>query len=377
MKPDPDRRVLGLAKSILKKYAFCPQCLGRQFPHFQAKLTSRQKGQELLQLISNKARRPENCYLCGGLMSSIEERSMKIVEALKPYEFDSFLVGTKVPTESIEREDLVRSEFKLRGGRTLKAEFTRELGRNVATLMGKELTYTSPELVAILDPVDDSIKITPKSLHMFGRYVKKVRGLPQKQTFSKDESVESLLAGKILGYFGGRKVRFSWIGGEDDDSLVLAEGRPFYAELFEPTRRSLDAFSKLSSEENRVVLKELRIVKGTPPVKVKFRVKILADVEFESPITEDELSRLELDFKDTVVTALSTRKGKLAEKKIYTLKIEEFQGKTARLMIECDGGLNIKKFVSGADHEVSPSISEVIRVGTRCSRFDVLEVNLL
>ena len=35
----------------------------------------------------------------------------------------------------------------------------------------------------------------------------------------------------------GVRVKFSWIGGEDKESLVLGKGRPFFAEIIEPKRR--------------------------------------------------------------------------------------------------------------------------------------------
>lgn len=377
MKRESDKNIFILAKSIFKKYSLCADCLGRQFPYFRPNLSSEQKGREVLHSISKNVRAPSECYLCEGLMSSVEARSREIAETLRSFEFDSLLVGSKFPAKSVDKEDNVRSEFKLRGGKTLKAEFTRELGRNAATLLGKRLTYSSPDVVAIFDPLKNSLRVIPKSLYIFGRYVKKVRGLPQKQTFSEGASVESILAKRLLKHFGGRSARFSWIGSEDDDSLVLGQGRPFYAELFEPTKRSLGSISKPAPEEDQVALQEIRIVKDKPPAKTKFRVTVLADVEFESAISESELGKLRSRFKDAVVTALSTRKGKFAEKKVYDLEIKEAQGKEAKVMIRCDGGLNIKKFISGSDHEISPSISEVLRMSAYCKQFDVLAVDLL
>ncbi len=377
MKRESDKNIFILAKSIFKEYILCGDCLGRQFPYFRPNLSSRQKGLELLQSISKNIRAPSECYLCEGLMSSAEARSREIAETLRSLEFDSLLVGSKFPAKSVDKEDHVRSEFKLRGGKTLKAEFTRELGRNVATLLGKRLTYSSPDMVAIFDPLKNSLRVIPKSLYIFGRYVKRVRGLPQKQTFSEGASVESILATRLLKHFGGRSARFSWIGGEDDDSLVLGQGRPFYAELFEPTKRSLGSMSKLAPEEDQVALQEIRIVKDKPPAKAKFKVTVLAEVEFESFVTEDQLNTLQSRFKDAVLTALSTRKGKFAEKKVYDLEIKDAQGKEAKVMIRCDGGLNIKKFISGSDHEISPSISEVLGIGAHCKQFDVLAVDLL
>ena len=35
----------------------------------------------------------------------------------------------------------------------------------------------------------------------------------------------------------GVNVKFSWIGGEDKESLVLGKGRPFFAEIIKPKRR--------------------------------------------------------------------------------------------------------------------------------------------
>ena len=48
------------------------------------------------------------------------------------------------------------------------------------------------------------------------------------------------------------------------------------------------------------------------------------------------------------------------------------KGRTLTIDAELDGGLPVKRFVSG--ELVSPSISEVLKTEVRCRRFDICEV---
>jgi Predicted pseudouridylate synthase len=127
--------------------------------------------------------------------------------------------------------------------------------------------------------------------------VKTLRGISQKQKscincngrgcktclfhgISEFDSVEGIISQYIFKKFGGTTTKFTWIGGEDNSSLILGDGRPFFVKLQHPNKRK----SKLTSTDlNSVKLKNLKIIDKFPKnlshlvhlLKLKFLLKIL------------------------------------------------------------------------------------------------------
>src|SRR5688572_3213561 len=163
-----------------------------------------------------------------------------IVSAAKIYDYETFLIGAVLPTQIYEREDAMRARLKIRGRESAKSQLTRELGMRLARLAGKKVEYMKPDVTINLtidreNNVDVAVKSRP--LALAGRYVKKSRGLPQKQDkcpgcegkgcdscnysgLSGHGSVEGVIAKGLVEMTGGQAPKFSWIGSEDQSSLV-------------------------------------------------------------------------------------------------------------------------------------------------------------
>ena len=115
--------------------------------------------------------------------------------------------------------------------------------------------------------------IRTKPIFVYGRYNKKIRKLSQKQipcqscngigchncNFKGLENIESI-EGKISNFlikkFDGNQVKINWIGGEDQSSLVLGNGRPFFAKILNPKKRN--RILRKSSDLDGVTLSELQ-----------------------------------------------------------------------------------------------------------------------
>ena len=52
------------------------------------------------------------CYVCGGLFSEVEKFANLAVKASQGYEFATFLVGTKIDAEVVEREESFWTEVE-------------------------------------------------------------------------------------------------------------------------------------------------------------------------------------------------------------------------------------------------------------------------
>ena len=381
-----------LASKLLQEYVLCDWCLGRQFPFWMNNLSSKERGKRLRKGIDTKQAMNSNCYICQGIMPSIEEFAQKVLEAIKSYEFETFLVGASVPSSIVEREDQLRSNFKLKGGESIKGDITRTIGTLISDRTGKRVSYRKPDLTILVKPAEGSLRISTKPVYLFGRYVKKRRGIPQKKRICKlcgglgykecegtglspTLSVEKLLADKLMASFKARDVRFTWIGGEDTNSLVLGKGRPFFAELVDPMIRSLSDFKPLYRSEAGVRLKELRVV-NKPTERPEFTVTVLARVRFSKKVDEQVLKSLEEEFTDKTVTSFSSRKRRLVEKKVHRLSVKRVRGRAVELEVVCDGGLSIRKLILG---EVSPSLADVLGFPIMLDEkrpFDVLDIDI-
>ena len=99
----------------LKQYKLCKRCLARHAEYRYAKPDAQ-------------------CYICRGLMESLDMIMDKVIVAVKVYEFDSFVIGATLPTQIYEREDTMRARLKIRGKESIKNHLTRELGLRLARI---------------------------------------------------------------------------------------------------------------------------------------------------------------------------------------------------------------------------------------------------
>jgi tRNA pseudouridine synthase 10 len=334
------------------------------------------------------------CELCGGVFSRIPETLSKIREALDGYEFDSFMVGATVPAEVVEKEDAIRARYKLRGGVTLKSALTRELNAALHRDLGKRVDHNDPEMVVLVSPYADGIGINPRPICLSGRYVKRRRGLAQKRTrcrscfgagcekcsgtgFSPEGSIEEELSKRLLEHFGGAGVRFTWVGSEDAASLVKGGGRPFYAEVLSPKIRKLPRLPP-SWRKGDVALVGAALERGKVVGARRFDVRVQVNTSFEVSPTQERRRAIEEAFRNCVVEMDSPNKPKVLRKAVRNLKVVRVAATRATIIFDCDGGLNVRRFVTGEGSTV-PSISSVAgcRVSVDEARpFDVLDVTL-
>lgn len=335
------------------------------------------------------ARSEDQCYICRGLMDDIDSIAKKILRAVKGYEFDTFLIGATLPTQIYEREDALRARLKIRGVESAKNQLTRELGMRLSRLLRKRVDYLKPDVTVNLaidkeNNIDIAIKSRP--LAIAGRYVKTVRGISQKQDrcpscegrgcdsckysgLSGFDSIEGAIADGLIEMTGGQTPKFSWIGSEDQGSLVLGSGRPFYARVFNPKKRNL---KKKHIRKAGIMRATISVLKEEPKLQPRFRVRTRIHARCEREITKGDIKKLgalagaEVNFEN---------KFKTATKKIYSARARKIDDKQFMLAIVADGGLMIKQFVGGEEY-MKPNVSEIVGAKCECISFDVLDVSL-
>lgn len=356
--------------SITRRYALCGHCLARQLPPKRAVRSASGK----------------KCQICEGLMNETNSLLELILNSLKKYKFETFLVGAVIPQRMLESEDAIRARFKIRGRENLKSDLTKKLGKMLSSVTGKNVDYLRPDVTIKVDVANRHVDVRSRPIYLFGRYVKKLRGLKQKQDrcaeckgggcpqcnntgLSGFDSVEGVITRQLVKMFGCDGAKFSWVGGEDKESLVLNEGRPFFVKVVNPRKRRGSAYK--TSPNDGVHAKFTKVVEKLPDKPLKFRVRADVTVECENSVDADALERLRQLDNSTVKFA--GKKNRIVSKKIY-----EFTARASGNMLEvsmtADGGLTIKQFVHGDGFE--PSISQVVGCKATCKKFDVLAVDL-
>jgi tRNA pseudouridine synthase 10 len=317
-------------------------------------------------------------------MNKIGELLALVLDALKEYQFKTFLIGAILPSQMLEKEDRVRAKFKIKGTESIKSDLTKELGKLLGHKTRKKVDYRRPDVIINIDVAKNQVTARSRAIYLFGRYVKKVRGLNQKQErcnfcsgkgcmqcdntgLSGFDSVEGIILKKLIDSLKCDSAKFAWVGGEDKDSLVLDKGRPFFVKVINPRTRF--AKPEQVSFNDAVKAKFIKEVERLPDKPLKFRVKVKLMIECERSIDDATLERLnQLENSSVKFVGKNSRE--------VSKNIHEFNAKASDHMLEvlmlADGGLTIKQFVNGDD--IEPSISQLVGCKATCKSFDVLSV---
>jgi tRNA pseudouridine synthase 10 len=353
--------------ALLKQYRLCKRCLERHFS-------------------TGKSTKP--CYICRGLMDSLGVIANSILSAVRGFEFDTFLIGATLSTQIYEREDAMRARLKIKGKESVKYYLTRQLGIRLARLAGKKVEYGKPDITITLTVDKENnvdVAIISRPIAFAGVYIKKSRGLPQKQDkctscggkgckscnysgLSGYDSVEGIIAKELVRITKGQTPKFTWIGSEDQSSLVLGSGRPFYVRVLNPKKRNL----KNKRIKGSGISAMLSVINDKPVIQPRFTVKTRIHIKCENVLTKKILKKLN-SLSGSKVSY--ENKSKMATKSIHSVRVRQLDSNQFNLTIVADGGLMIKQLVGGEEY-MKPNISEILGAKCQCIIFDILDVQL-
>jgi tRNA pseudouridine synthase 10 len=438
--------ILGKSLKMLQKYPLCDHCLGRQFAllghgiendergkaikltlAFKAHalaLSKSKKGTEILSVLATNGfsktareilrsiggrastkKHPDTCFLCDDKYRIRDDLAERALVLLDTHEHSTFLVGVELPVRVAEREDEFKAEFGVKYGENLRKEFGRVIGKKIAERSGKEVEFRKPEIVVLINPFAEQIRLQVNPLFIAGRYRKLARGIPQSKWFCSNchgkgcekcgwtgkmypESVQEIIEKPLLDATNGAEATFHASGREDIDARMLGNGRPFVIEVARPKKRFLDlekmeetvnAYGKGKVEVSNLkhVDKDvIRKLKKGESTQKEYRVVM----EFENKITAKDLRVLEENLADAMIKqqtpmrVLHRRADLTREKYIYEVNVKKVSPKKAEMKIQCQGGLYVKELVTGDDGRTVPSVSEILKNKARPLKLDVLNV---
>ncbi|MHA1267675.1 MAG: tRNA pseudouridine(54/55) synthase Pus10 [Candidatus Helarchaeota archaeon] len=431
-------------EKLLHKYSLCNKCLGRQFALLGRNISNYQRGESLklyLTLIASELNEVGSkdkaisilkilathggfspaistlkhlgeepaaflpCYICEGFMDEIEAFKDLILDHLQGIEYNTFLVGSQIPSSIIEREDSMRAEFNIGYGESIKAELNREIGKRLQSDK-KEVDFNAPDVVAIVNPVSKTVDIQINPLFIFGRYRKLERGISQTRWICwscegkgceecggiglrYEYSVEVLVCEPILKASSGSSYKFHGAGREDIDARMLGTGRPFVVEIKEPLKRNLN-LDHLTTQINelasgKIEVSDLKLsdrgtirnLKSLSQINEK-TYRLL--VETQDKVTLEQLEQADAALsgatiqQKTPLRVLHRRANKVRMKKVYEFSSKLLTDNKLEIVVRCQGGCYVKELVTGDDGRTQPNLSALLNTPITVLELDVINV---
>ncbi len=374
------QQIIPIANKITKKYNLCNYCLGRLFSKQLHLSSNKLLGKKLNQDSTEK------CYVCKNLFENLHHFLKQMLDKSADYSFKTFGIGAMMKPSIVDRDDFIRSEYKLKGIDSIKTDITNEIGKLYSKKTKKIIDHLDPDVMLTMNFKDELCELRSKSITLSGRYLKSERGFSQKQKscdncsgkgcrvcdfhgIAEYDSVEGAISKLVFQKFGGTTAKFTWIGGEDKSSLVLGNGRPFFVKIQNPHKRNV----KLSDiVVDSIKINNLKSVYESPKKPLKFNSVISVKISTDSQIDSKSLKKL----KDLTISPVIVyeKSGKRSEKKIFDVKFKKNSKNLFTLIIKAEGGLPIKRFVIGDD--VIPGISTILDTPCECREFDFLEIEI-
>ena len=441
-------RVLDTTVRMLEKHPLCDRCLGRQFAWLSTNTSNEDRGRSLKLILSMNADdelksglengkdtisllagkgmfapaqaiaeknsiefdQESQCHLCSvdgqSIFDNVGSIAKRALELTKNIEFDTFLVGTISVPILDERQDELRAEHSLLHAEALKSDFSRELGKQIYTLLGKEVNFEKPHLVFLYDIVRDRIQLQINPIFIYGRYRKLKRGIPQSRWDCNacrgkgcdecggtgrryPDSISEYVGLVAQRLTGGTRFKFHGAGREDVDVLMLGDGRPFVVEVSEPKIRNPDLKSLMKSinkeAKKRIQVQELQMTNRERSQKLKEDAstnikEYAAIIETSHVIEKTDLQRTEREFSGikieqrTPVRVSHRRSDLVREKLIHEIRLKKKSTKTIEAFFKVQGGTYVKELISGDEGRTVPSVASVLGIDCVCKELNVTAI---
>lgn len=413
---------------VLKDGYICDNCLGRIIANLLSGFSNKERGKILraffaflidsgeklnidlsnfyefdFRNIKLKVKKPGKCKVCGSFFDNINKITKKIIEKIKKkkIEFNTFLIGSIPTDEMLNAEEKIFDKVGIEFVESIRAEINRELGKEMEKLTGKKVDFKLPDLVIVVDLNTETIRLQIRSLYVFGKYKKLVRGIPQsKWICSKCKgkgciacegkgklyptSIQEIIEKPLIKATKAKKTKFSGAGREDIDARCL-DFRPFVIELIKPLKRniSLRKIQKEINKSKKVKVKSLKFVDKRIVRKIKSeRVDktYLVEVEFEKEIDKEKLKKINEIVKQpimqkTPLRVIHRRANKIRKRLVKKISYKLIGKKKLVLKIRAQSGLYIKELITGDEGRTEPNIANILKNKPKRILLDVIKIH--
>ncbi len=408
--------IIDTAHKIITQGPICDHCLGRQFAKLSTGLSNDRRGAAIriviaMQAGADKTEIPAElknnqdirCWVCNDLFKLLDTWAQKAVHELSDYEYDNFLVGTKVTGLLAENEELLWAESGTTFAEPLKTELNREVGKRIEKITGKKANLKKPQIAILLDIENNLVELGINSLYIYGKYKKLIRGIPQTRWPCREchgkgcercdntgkmyaESVDELIKPHLIAAADSEDTAFHGAGREDIDALMLGEGRPFVVEAKKPHKRNLNLRELEdqinSGAEGKIEVLGLKFVDVEKVEELKsMKANKVYRLKIEHNATEEKLKSSFDIISKTVIkqktpTRVLHRRADLERiRRVHSIELESFDINSAVFTVNCEGGLYVKELVSGDNGRTVPSVASLTESEAKVIELDVIKVD--
>ena len=394
-----DREIIEKSKKLIDSTdnKICNHCLGRKFSDVLDFKDNVTRGIEIRKNLAMDE--SKECSICNDIFLKIDDKINYL-----DVKFDTFLVGSKVPKELLEKDEAIDKEFNFET-ENIKKEINREIGKLLEKHFNKEVGFEKQDIVINISFLNDvKVRIQINPIFIEGKYNKFIRGIPQTKWPCRKckgkgcsecdftgkqykESVEELISNTILKETKGFASKFHGAGREDIDVLMLGSGRPFVLEIKEPRIRKIDLKlleDKINNiNKSKTAYHNLKFVERNRKAEIKvsspdtFKIyKAFVKCENEFDLNKlDELKALNR-IEQFTPTRVEHRRAKLVRiKHVKYVKTVPIDSNNFEMIIKTEGGLYIKELISGDNKRTKPSVSDILGVNCMCNQLDVVELS--
>lgn len=345
-------------------FVLCDSCRGRI-----AAQGRRQNHRAFGRRLNKRLRQGTRCFVCKGAMDHLDTILGIIHDTVSAYDYDTFSLGAILKPSVLDRDDYVRSCLRAQGSDPIKSVMAGDLAKMLACRTGRTHDRNNPDIAVLIDTRHNICEVRSRHVMVQARYIKNVRGLPQRNDVgdTAESSVQGILEKILQQHIGGTGVRFTWVGGEDQDSLVQGQGRRVYARIQNPIRRQGPLPKTVLS--GGVSFTDIGIVKRLPDRLPSFHSIIRVRIKPSEQPDTGSLRRLH-DLAGPVL--IRDGSSKPSTRHIHDIKYRSMTDGSILVTMDAEGGLPVKRFVSGQG--VNPSVSEALGMPCVCAQFDFVQI---
>jgi len=392
----------------------CDHCLGRQFGMLGHGLENYERGriarsQDILNEDDFSTNRVKSaspggfCDLCKGFFDRLSVWVDRLLEQAGPYEFDTYLVGSRIPDAWLEREAQLRKEGGVEHAEPVKREANRLVGKSLSRQYDRdiEVDHDEPDVQFIVDLVEDRVVVIVSPLYLYGKYNKYSREIPQTVWYCRacrgsgcdrcdgtgkmyQTSVQEQIQAPFLSAADADEAVFHGAGREDIDARCLGK-REFVLELKQPRRRNLDlsgCVETVNASTDDVEIFDVRRTSSSTVAKIKEQradKTYRAIVDLEDDVDPDRLETLEeLEgeiHQDTPARVDHRRATRTRTREVYRVEADRTAPAELELTVHAEAGTYIKELISGDDGRTVPNLADLLHTAATCRTLDVVEID--
>ena len=354
--------------NIAKKYFLCDFCS--------------------LRLTSKKPKRKnQKCFICKNIFEQSDNIITRILDAVSLYDFTTFELGIVLKPSVLDRDDHIKSQFQIKGVSSIKADINHQLSKVFSHKTNTKISHIDPDLIIQINMKDDSYEIYSKPTFIYGRYIKNIRTLTQKQRKCNNcsgkgchacnfhglknfNSVEGRITEFLIRKFDCKQVKINWLGGEEKSSLVFGNGRPFFAKIINPKKRKRILRRRIKL--NGIELIELRKILEPPKNPIYLKSKVSISIKTENAIRSNVLNNLA---KLQMPLEIQMNERKVSIKKLYKIRAKKISSNFLKIELDMDSGVPIRKLIQNTT--ITPNFTNLLKTKCECILFDFKKIDVV